>query len=146
MSALKIIFLCSGDQLCRGLIAKDILRSIDKKLDIYSVGIAPLSVLSDDKIEAMEKLGYKIDGEALKTFDEYLDIEFDYLITLSHGVREQLRKYPRNYNMKLHMEFTDFCAGETIEKDVLELFRKIRDEIENELGYFYYHILKSVDH
>lgn len=141
MSALKIIFLCSGDQLCRGLIAQNILRAIDEKLEVYTSGIPPLCALSGERTDAMKKLGYEIDADGLKPFDEYLDVEFDYLITLSHGVRDQLKKYPCNYKMKLHMEFTDFCVGETTEPDALELFRKIRDEIENELGYFYYHIL-----
>lgn len=145
MSVLKIIFLCSGDQLCRCLIAKNILQSIDKELDIYSAGIPPLSALSGERTDAMKKLGYEIGTDDLKPFDAYRDMEFDYLISLSHGIREQLKKYPRNYKMKLHMEFTDFCAGETTEPDALELFRKIRDEIENELGYFYYHILKPAD-
>ena len=41
------------------------------------------------------------------------------------------------------MEFTDFCTGPTTETEAVELFRKIRDEVQNELSYFYYHILKK---
>ncbi|MDX9882412.1 MAG: hypothetical protein RBS73_10120 [Prolixibacteraceae bacterium] len=143
MPAVKILFLCSGDQLCRCLIARHILLLIDDKLDVYAAGIPPLCELSEERVEAMKKLGYETDTEKVKPFNELLDIEFDYLITLSHGVREQLRKYPRNYKLKLHMEFTDFCCGQTTEPEAIALFRKIRDEIENELGYFYYHILKQ---
>ena len=55
MPALKIIFLCSGDQLCRGLIAKNILQSIDGNLDVYSTGITPLSAPSEETERGNEK-------------------------------------------------------------------------------------------
>lgn len=143
MPGIKILFLCSGDQMCRCLIAKKILLSFDSDIQVYAAGIPPLEQLSPERVQAMEKLGFEIGGDELNTIEDYRNLEFDYLITVSHGVREQLKKYPRNFEKKLHMEFTDFCTGPTTTNDALELLRKIRDEIENELAYFYHHILKK---
>ena len=141
MSVPKIIFLCSGDHLCRGLIAKSILQLLDEEMDVSFAGIPPLGAFSEEQMIAIEKLGYKLDDDGVKPFDAYLGFEFDYLVTLCHKAREQLKKIPLHYKMKLHLEFTDFCTqGATVEETV-DLFRKFRDEIENELGYFYYHIL-----
>ena len=145
MSGLKILFLSSGDQLCRCLIAKNILQSFDAEMEVYPAGMAPIAELSEERKRAMSQLGYEIGEDDVRTFDEYRDMEFDYLITLSPGIREQLKKYPINYKIKLHMEFTDFCAGETTESEAVKLFRKIQEEIQNELSYFYYHILKGQD-
>ena len=141
MSVPKIIFLCSGNHLCRGLIAKSILQLLDGKLDVSFAGIPPLVAFSEEQMIAIEKLGYKLDDDEVEPFDAYLGFEFDYLITLCHKAREQLKTIPLHYRMKLHLEFTDFCTqGATVDETV-DLFRKFRDEIENELGYFYYHIL-----
>ena len=143
MPGIKILFLCSGDQMCRCQIAKNILQSFDSDIQVYAAGIPPLAQLSTERLQAMEELGFEINENDLKTIEDYRNLEFDYLITVSHGVREQLKKYPRNFQMKLHMEFTDFCTGPTTEDEALDLLQKIRDEVENELGYFYYHILKK---
>ena len=143
MTDIKILFLCSGDQMCRCHIAKNILQSFDPDIQVYAAGLPPVEQLSDERIHAMERLGFEITENDLKPFDQYKNLEFDYLITVSHGVRHQIKMYPRNYKMKLHMEFTDFCTGPTNETDAYDLLQKIKDEVENELWYFYYHILKK---
>lgn len=145
MTGIKILFLCSGDQMCRCRIAKRVLQLLDTNLEVYSAVIAPLNALSEVRKNAMEKLGYEISDDDLNTFDELCHIEFDYLITVSNGVRESLKKHPRNYRYKLHMEFSDFCTGETTEAEAISLFRKIESEVEDELGYFYSHILNKAD-
>ena len=143
MSALKILFLCSGDQICRCLIAKHILQSFDRKLEVYAAGLPPIIELTIEQKSALTKLGFEIADDEQKTFDEYKDINFEYLITVSHNTSDTLKKYPRNYKFKLHMEFADFYNGPSTESEALELFQKIRDEVENEMGYFYYHILNK---
>lgn len=143
MSALKIIFLCSGDQICRCMIAKHILQSFDRKLEVYAAGLPPIIELTEEQNKAIAKLGFGIGDDKIKTLDEYKDIDFEYLITVSHNISDQLKKYPRNYKLKLHMEFTDFCNGQSTESETIELYKNIRDEVENELGYFYYHILNK---
>lgn len=143
MPGIKILFLCSGDQMCRCLIAKNILQSFDSDIQVYAAGIPLLASLSPERVSAMEKLGFEIAESDLKSIEDYSHVEFEYLISVSHGVREHLKKYPRNFQKKLHMEFTDFCTGPVTEDEALDLLRKIRDEVENELGYFYFHILKK---
>ena len=83
MSVIKILFLCSGDQFCRCLIAKNVLQSFDTEMEVYPACMTSISELTEERKKAMSELGYEIEENELKTFDEYRDMEFDYLILVS---------------------------------------------------------------
>ncbi len=138
---MKILFVCSGGGTCRSMIAKTILRSFDDGLELFSAETGPLSELNPLAVEAMAAYGYKLEPTGHGIISDFREIEFDYVITLCEGTKEEFEKLALKYKKKLHLGFPDphKLAGH----DELGAYRKFVEEVVTELDYFYHHILSA---
>lgn len=140
---MKILFLCSGGGSCRSLIAKAIMQSFDDKLEVYAAGLNELNCTVDKLLSVLSDSGYELDQTKQYSTSEINSIEFDYLITLCDGTKEEFYKLPLIFKHKLHLGFTDpesILTGPTNEEDN---YKEIIEEIYTELSYFYHRILKK---
>jgi arsenate reductase len=126
--------------------AEAILRSYDHELEIYSAGINPVDHISPVAIEVLAEIGIKLDQHVPKHYSDFLDMEFDYLITVGDGTLEQLRIPPLRYKRKMHLGFSNPYQNFKSKKELILKCREIRDDINEELGYFYNRILKASAH
>jgi len=140
---MKVLFLGSEENIYRCIIAQNILQSIDSNLQVFSAVLGTITRLDEKSVHAMSILGYQITNEDIKSFDDFKDVELDYLILLSNELRGLLKKYPVNYKFKLHMEFNNPYIENQSDETVKKTLASFREEIENEMNYFYYHILKE---
>lgn len=140
---MKILFLCTGGNSCRSLMAEAFLQKLDKSLEVYSAGLHPDEKTDSMAIQVMKEVGIDISTKRPKSYHEFEGLEFDYLITLCDGTKDKIEtvNIPAKYH--IHLGFEDPKKAYCTEEQIIYLYRDIRDEIKNELDYFYSRVLIS---
>lgn len=106
--------------------------------EVQSAGILP-SFVHPLAIEVMKEVGIDISHQSSKSVDDFLNQEFDYVITLCDYAAMSCPVFPGS-GKRLHWALKDPAAAVGTEKQRLAVFRKIRDEIKTKIENF----LKSV--
>jgi len=140
---MKILFLCSGGSSCRSLMAAAILKDMDSNLDVFSAGLQNDPEVDAFAVQAMLEIGIDIQTIKTNNYKEFEGIEFDYLITLCEGTKDKITSVNIPAKHKIHLGFEDPRKTNCSDEQILNVYRNIRDEIKNELDYFYSRILKT---
>ena len=143
---MKILFLCTGINSCRSLMAEAFLQKTDQSLEIFSAGVNPDVENDQMAIKVMGEIGIDINNKFPKSFHEFEGISVDYLITICDGTTEKIPSVNIHANHKIHLGFDDPKKAYCSDEQVIDIYRDIRDEIQNELDYFYTHILMPDKH
>jgi len=123
----KILVLCTGNS-CRSQIAEGYLRHFAaERAEIYSAGIETHGV-NPKAIEIMKRDGIDISAHTSNNINEYLDIDFDYVITVCDNAKESCPYFPSNA-VKFHYNFPDPAKAVGTEEEVMEQFRVVREMI-----------------
>ena len=124
---IKVLFLCTGNS-CRSQIAEGWARHLKGNiLDVYSAGIRPIGV-SSRAIKVMAEAGVDISSQISQRFDEFSEIDFDYIITLCDNAAENCPVFTGQAKV-FHKPFEDPYFASGSEEEILETFRKVRNEI-----------------
>ena len=130
----RVLILCTGNS-ARSQMAEGLLRhDAGDRFEVASAGVNPTEVRSE-AIEAMREIGIDISGHRSKSVDEFVEQEFDYVITVCDNANEQCPVFPGK-TKRLHWSFTDPAAIEGDHKTRLAMFRQVRDQIKNRLKEF----------
>ena len=124
---LKILFLCTGNS-CRSQMAEGWARKLKSDcIEAFSAGVYPVAV-SLRTIKVMAEAGVDITEQYPKHVNDLLNIDFDYVITLCDNAKELCPVYPGKTKL-IHKPFSDpsFLTGS--DETVMNVFRKVRDEI-----------------
>ncbi|WP_443938465.1 arsenate reductase ArsC [Pedobacter sp. MW01-1-1] len=125
----KILVLCTGNS-CRSQIAEGYLRHFaGETAEIYSAGIETHGV-NPRAIEIMKRDGIDISSHTSNNINEYLDIGFDFVITVCDNAKESC-PYFTTKAIKLHCDFPDPAKAIGTEEQVMEQFREVREMIRN---------------
>lgn len=123
----KILVLCTGNS-CRSQIAEGYLRHFaGDKAEVYSAGIETHGV-NPKAIEIMKRDGIDISGHTSNNIEEYINIGFDYVITVCDNAKESCPYFP-SVAVKLHYNFPDPAKATGTEEQVMEAFREVREMI-----------------
>jgi len=117
--------------------AEGFLKSFDNKLEVFSAGTMPSRDVHPKAIEVMKELGIDLSKNKTKSVDEFLDKEFDYVITVCDDAKETCPVFIGKVKHRLHKGFEDPAQVTGTEEFVLSEFRRIRDEIKKEFEKFY---------
>jgi len=127
---LKILFLCTGNS-CRSQMAEGFARHLKGNLiSPFSAGIKP-NGLDSNAVEVMKEIGIDISDHKSKTIEELGRVEFDYVITLCDSAQKNCPFFPAKYGI-IHHGFDDpirLASSETGKQNILEHYRRVRDEI-----------------
>jgi arsenate reductase len=124
---MNILVLCTGNS-CRSQIAHGYLQHFaGTKAVIYSAGIEAHGV-NPKAIEIMAEDGIDISHHTSNLVDEYIDIPFDYVITVCDNANERCPYFPGKTH-RLHHNFTDPAKATGTPEEVKAVFRSVRDEI-----------------
>ena len=83
-------------------------------------------------VRAMDEVAIDIRGHTSKTLDPFLEEKWDYVITVCDSANERCPVFPGRVT-RLHWSFDDPSAATGTEHERLEVFRRVRDEIEARL-------------
>ncbi|PYT01952.1 MAG: protein-tyrosine-phosphatase [Acidobacteria bacterium] len=131
----RVLILCTGNS-ARSQMAEGLLREIaGERFDIESAGLAPTSV-RPEAIASMAEIGIDITAQRSKSVDEFADQHFDYVITVCDNANESCPVYPSDTE-RIHWSFQDPAAVEGSEKERLDAFRKVREQISGRLKEYF---------
>jgi arsenate reductase len=123
----NILVLCTGNS-CRSQIAHGYLQYFaDDKAKVYSAGIETHGV-NPKAISVMKEDGIDISSHTSNNINEYSGIDFDLVITVCDNAKEHCPYFPSKAN-NFHHNFPDPAKAQGSEQDVMNEFRKVRDEI-----------------
>ena len=124
---IKVLFLCTGNS-CRSQIAEGWASHLKGSIiDVYSAGIRPIGV-SSRAIKVMSEEGVDISSHKSQHLDEFSEIDFDYVITLCDNAAENCPVFSGQAKV-FHKPFEDPYFASGSEEEILETFRKVRNEI-----------------
>lgn len=125
---IKILVLCTGNS-CRSQMAEGFLKAFDPSLSVVSAGTHPSPHIHPKAVRVMNEVGIDISNEYPKSVDRFLHQTFDYVITVCDDARENCPVFSGKVNERLHIGFDDPAMASGSEKEVLAVFRRVRDEI-----------------
>ena len=127
---IKILFLCTGNS-CRSQMAEGWARHLKGDIiDAVSAGTETHG-LNPDAVRVMAEAGVDISGARSKNVREFLDIPFDYVVTVCDSARESCPFFPGEGKV-VHRGFDDppaLAKGIEDEEKRLDIYRRVRDEI-----------------
>lgn len=133
---MKILILCTGNS-CRSQMAQAFLRSFDPELQVYSAGTKPAREVHPFAVQVMEEAGISLARHQPKNVEQYLNHQFDYVITVCDHARETCPVFAGEVKHRLHLGFEDPAEAEGTVEEKLAVFRRIRDEIKITFENFY---------
>jgi len=125
----KILFLCTGNS-ARSQLAEALMRHFrGDEFEVFSAGTEPKGV-HPKTIEVLREIGIDASGQTSKHIDDLPVKDFDYIITLCGSAAQNCPVF-LGKGKKIHHGFADPAAVPGSGQDILESFRKVRDEIKD---------------
>jgi len=138
---MKILILCTGNS-CRSQMAQGFLKSFDNKIEVHSAGTVPAARVNPKAIEVMAEAGIDISKNTPKSVDEFLNDQWDYVITVCDNANETCPVFIGKVKHRMHMGFEDPSKITGTEEFIMNEFRRVRDLIMSEFRNFYEENLK----
>jgi arsenate reductase len=130
----RVLVLCTGNS-ARSQMAEGLLRRLGgDAFEVVSAGVAPTYV-RPEAIAVMQEVDIDISAHRSKSVDEFLGLDFDYVITVCDNANERCPVFPAKTE-RLHWSFDDPAAAKGDEPTKLAVFRRVRDEISQKLQLF----------
>jgi arsenate reductase len=123
-----VLILCTGNS-CRSHLAEGILRAAAGDLiEVASAGSKPAGYVHPKSIEVMKETGIDISGHTSKHLEEFLTRPVDTVITVCGNADQACPMFPGQLN-RYHWGFDDPAHATGTEEQVLNEFRRVRDQI-----------------
>jgi len=133
-SAYKVLFLCTGNS-CRSQMAEGWLKALGgDRFEVYSAGIEAHGK-NPRAIQVMADAGVDISDQASEILDPALLSTLDLLVTVCGHADEHCPVVPANCK-KVHWPFDDPAKASGTEDEVLQDFRRVRDQIKERITRF----------
>lgn len=122
-----ILVLCTGNS-CRSHLAEGFLRkALGDRFTVESAGSKPAGYVHPLAIRVMAEAGIDISGHRSKHLEEFLEREVETVITVCGNAEQACPLFPGQVNRR-HFPFDDPAHAK--EEQQLEVFRRVRDEIQ----------------
>lgn len=123
----NILVLCTGNS-CRSQIMEGWLRFFgEENISVKSAGVETHGV-NPRAIQVMKEAEVDISSHTSNHIDEYLNEDFDLVITVCDSAKERCPVFPSS-SEKRHHNFPDPATAEGTEEEILDQFRDVRDQI-----------------
>ena len=123
----NVLFLCTGNS-CRSQMAEAIVIARYKgSWKAHSAGTSPAGFVHPKAIQVLEEIGIQHRGES-KHVDSLVGIDFELVVTVCDDAAENCPLWPGS-GRTIHQGFPDPAQAEGSDKEILEVFRQVRDEI-----------------
>ena len=132
----KLLILCTGNS-CRSQMAEGFLQSFNADIRVYSSGTKPSESVHKNAILVMKEIGIDISKNKPKLLEPFLKQSFDYVITVCGNAKENCPIFTGNVKNRLHIGFEDPDELSGKEEEILNEFRRIRNEILVDFYSFY---------
>ena len=128
----KLLFLCTGNS-CRSQMAEGLANfKLNKAFKIYSAGVEAHG-LNQRAVKVMDEIGIDISEQQSQSISEDELSEYNLIITLCGNARDRcpvLLGDQRN----IHWGLEDPASATGTEKEIMNVYRKIRDQISHNIN------------
>jgi arsenate reductase len=129
----RVLILCTGN-VARSQMGEGLLRHLGgDHFDVFSAGLVP-SYVRPNAIGVMNEIGIDISHHRSKSWGEFLDRPFDYVITVCDHASEHCPIFPGPAK-RIHWSIDD-PVGPGGEAAQLQAFRRARDELQERIRAF----------
>ena len=139
---MKVLILCTGNS-CRSQMAHGFLQSFDKALTVCSAGTEPARQVNQTAVKVMQEIGIDISHHTPKMVDQYLNEEWDYVITVCDHANETCPAFFGKVKHRLHMGFEDPSHAVGTDEFIWSEFIRVRDQIKEGFWKFYLSEIKK---
>lgn len=109
--------------------AEGILRNAASELiEVASAGSNPSGYVHPKAITALDEIGIDISSHTSKHMNDFLDQDVHTVITVCGNADQECPTYPGQFH-RHHWGFEDPAHAEGSEDEIMEVFRKVRNEI-----------------
>ena len=123
-----ILILCTGNS-CRSHIGEGILHAaLGDLADVHSAGSNPTGHVHPLAVKVMAEIGIDISQHRSKHLQEFLSQRVDTVITVCGNADQACPIFPGQAN-RHHWPFFDPAKAAGNEAEILECFRRVRDEM-----------------
>ena len=123
----KVLFLCTGNA-CRSQMAEGWARHLKgDRIEPHSAGIE-VHGLDPRAVRVMAEAGVDISQQRSKPVDEFAGDDFDWVVTVCGHAREHCPVFPGR-TKRVHAGFENPALARGTDEQVLEVFRRVRDQI-----------------
>ena len=133
---MKVLILCTGNS-CRSQMAHGFLQSFNKNIEVHSAGTEPAKQINQKAVKVMQEAGIDISHHTPKMADQYLNDEWDYVITVCDHANETCPLFSGKVKHRLHIGFEDPSHATGTDEFIWSEFRRVRDEIRSKFYQFY---------
>lgn len=103
-------------------------------IQVFSAGTTP-SAVRPEAIAVMKEIGIDISSHRSKSIDEFSGHSFDYVVTVCDNARDNCPVFPGGAE-RIHWSVEDPAAVQGSEAERLSAFRRIRDQIHEQVKVF----------
>ena len=132
---MKILILCTGNS-CRSQMAHGFIQAFNPTFDVHSAGTKPAEQVNPKAVEVMHEAGIDLSSHFPKNVAQYLDEEWDYVITVCGGANDSCPNFTGKVANRLHIGFDDPSDAIGDIEFVMSEFRRVRDEIKQKFASF----------
>lgn len=125
---MNILILCTGNS-CRSQMAEAWLKQINPSLNVFSAGTIPANEVHPLAIKVMKEANIDISSNKPKLVDQFLDKDWDYVITVCDDAKESCPFFSAKTKNRLHYSFEDPSKAKGDEDFIWEEFKRISLEI-----------------
>ncbi len=124
----KVLVLCTGNS-CRSQIAHGYFEHFTdgRKVKVYSAGVETHGV-NPKAILTMKADGINISYYTSNHINEYLDIDFDFVLTVCDHAQERCPYFPTTAQ-RFHFNFPDPAKATGAETEIIQAFEAVREQI-----------------
>jgi arsenate reductase len=131
---LRLLVLCTGNS-ARSQMGEALFRHEGGgALEVDSAGTKP-SHVRPEAVAVMKEIGIDISGHRSKSVEEFAGQSFDYVVTVCDNARDICPVFPAGTE-RIHWSFEDPAALEGTEEERLAEFRRIREQIHENVKSF----------
>ena len=124
--------------------AHGFLQSISSKIEVHSAGTRPTAQVNPLAVEVMKEAGIDISTHTPKNVSNYLNQEWDYVITVCDGANKSCPVFTGKVKHRLHIGFEDPSEATGTPEFIKGEFRRIRNEIKTGFQQFFYTHIEKV--
>jgi arsenate reductase (thioredoxin) len=134
MAMFKVLFLCTENS-CRSQMAEGLINhDLKREVQAFSAGVRATRV-NPRAIQVMAEIGIDISQQRSKSMDEFSDEQFDLAITLCDQAQRECPMFLAADRL-IHMGFPDPAKATGTEAEIMDEFRKVRDDIRRQMVSF----------
>jgi arsenate reductase (thioredoxin) len=141
----KLLFLCTGNS-ARSILAEYLMRRMGgQRFEVFSAGSFPTGKVNPYALRVLSDI-YHIDaGDARsKSWEEFGDLEFDFVITVCDNARESCPVWP-GQPIVAHWGAPDPAAVEGTDEEIYRAFKQVAFQTQRRLELFISLPLEKLD-